>query len=222
MTKYFYNKTTFEEYDRQHGPRMDFAIEKCGLDKLTGVVIEYGAGSCYVLKRMVNSKCKYAIDASYANDPSYNIDNQTSGDENGICRYPYEVDIPNPMKSNPKMKGLHDIGICFETIEHVASPYTLIENLKFDVKEGGDIFLSIPDVSVTHNTPYPGLFYPESNFVEFIEQMAVIPVAHYIWTGGWKTHIYHCKNMPWECAKMKFPKTDAKFIGKTPIEYANL
>jgi hypothetical protein len=197
---------------------MDFAIQKCGLDKYKGIVVDYGAGSCYVLKRMVNSKCKAAIDASYAKDPNYNLDDEMSGDEYGISRFPYEVDVKYPSK----YQNIHDAAICFETIEHVANPYQLMLNLKGDVKINGDIFLSIPDVSVTHNTPYPGLFYPESNFVEFIEQMAVVPIAHYVWTEGWKTHIYHCKNMSWDCAKMKFPKTDAKFIGKTPIEYANL
>jgi 2-polyprenyl-3-methyl-5-hydroxy-6-metoxy-1,4-benzoquinol methylase len=118
-----------------------------------------------------------------------------------------------------------DAAFFLETIEHLTSPYHCVAEIKQIVKPNGDIFISTPTETVTHNTPYPSLFWPPQNFAQWLGQMALPIIDAYVYqpkVRGWPAYQYRCRNADWSEARMMFPKEEEKFRGKTPQEYANL
>jgi SAM-dependent methyltransferase len=118
-----------------------------------------------------------------------------------------------------------DAAFFLETIEHLQSPYHAVVQLKSLVKPDGDIFVSTPTETVWHNTPYPSLFWPPQSFAQWLAQMALPIIDAYTYEPkerGWPAYQYRCRNAGWHEAKMLYPKSEPKFFGKKPHEYANL
>jgi SAM-dependent methyltransferase len=200
-----------ELYDSQHGSRIDYVIEKCKLNKVHDMKIgDFGCGLGNFFKRLDKSNKFVGIDGA---------DIET---KDMLCEFIFfkaDLELPLMMGS---ISDEFDISICSEVIEHVANPYQLICNIKECTKRDGDIILTIPDVSVWHNTIYPALMFPHTNFEQFLGQMALPIKEYYFFQDGWKTHIWKCRNADWEESKMMFPKAEEKFKGATPLEYTNL
>lgn len=122
-------------------------------------------------------------------------------------------------------KPQFDAAFCLETLEHLSNPYHCLSQIKKIVKIGGDIFLSVPTESVTHNVVYPGLLWPPQNFRIFLEQLALPVVDFYIYQPkdrGWPAYQYRCVNRPWSEKRLLFPKTEQKFVDCTALEATNL
>lgn len=118
-----------------------------------------------------------------------------------------------------------DTAFCLETLEHLSNPYHCLSEIKKLVKIGGDVFLSVPTESVTHNVVYPGLLWPFPNFQVFLEQMALPVRDFYVYqpTGrGWPAYQFKCENRPWSEKVPLFQKSDAKFRSCTMLEMTNL
>lgn len=199
-----------EDYDKSHSGRIEFVIEKCGLNKIENKKIgDFGCGLGNFFKRLNK------------NNEFVGYDGATIIEEDKLCKFDlFKIDLEK--EAGDINQGDLDIAICSEVIEHLSNPYNAICLIKKLTKIRGDIILTIPDVSVWHNTVYPALMYPHTNFEQFLKQMALPVKEYYFWQNGWKAHVWKCENAPWEESEMMFPKNESKFIGKTPLEYTNL
>lgn len=124
-----------------------------------------------------------------------------------------------------ELSRLFDTAFFLETIEHIQSPYHAVVQLKEIVKPNGDIFISTPTETVTHNTPYPSLFWPPGNFAQWLGQLALPILDFYVYEPkerGWPAYQYRCRNADWTEAVHLYPKQEPKFRGKKPHEMANL
>lgn len=222
----FYIKNPQEDYlhtyDTQHGPRLDAMIRRFNLSALKGQrILDVGGGLGFLGKRLDPSNDYWVLDGA-AIAPAdrlckgtwhtVDLDYHTFGEEDGdncLAR-----------------KQAWDVAFCLETLEHLPGVYNCVVQMKKLVKRDGDIHISVPTESVWHNTPFPSLFWPQDNFRQWLGQMA-LPILEE-WTyhpapgGGWPAYHYRCRNADWTEAKMLFPKSEPKFYGKLPHEYANL
>ena len=109
-----------------------------------------------------------------------------------------------------------------ECLEHLTSPYNCLVEMKRLVQENAYIYISIPNIRMTHNYIYPSLMWSRENFEQFLNQMA-LPVEEF-WTfnGDWPSDHYKCVNLNWSESKMLFYKNEDKFRGKTPLEAVNI
>lgn len=204
-----------DQYDKDHGPRLDDLIQHFDLNRHLFLknVVDIGGGLGFLGKRL---KSQYTVfdgaqipDSKKLTDglwKTYDLDYEKFGDL-FIKEFPYY---------------LFDAGFCLETLEHLTNPYNCLAEIKKIVKENGDIYISIPCENVWHNAIYPGLLWPKENFEQFLGQMALPIIEYYRWNQGWNTHTWRLRNAPWTEAKMLFEKKEAKFYGKTPVEYVNL
>lgn len=215
----FYDKNAGDEYAatyrQDHSPRIRAMVERYGLkEKLAGKrLVDVGGGLGFAGEWLDPTTDYWVIDGAEFRP------------EQRVCKGSWlRADLDHDRFGEP-VAGIFDAAFCLETLEHCTNPYNCIEQIKRLVRSDGDIFLSVPTESVTHNTPYPSLFWPYQNFVQWLGQMALPVEDGYVYKPkgrGWPAYQYKCRNANWTEARMLFPKPDPKFQGKTPQEYANL
>jgi len=233
----FYLKNPEEHYvdvyETQHGPRLDDLVSHFKLKDFTNVhIVDIGGGLGFMGKRLDPSVDYWVIDGAEIPDGKrLRGGNWRKAD----LDYDYFSDSPYAIGSNIYQdgvmvktethnytRGYFDVAFFLETLEHLSNPYHALVEIKKLVKQDGDIFVSIPTETVWHNTIYAGLLWPRQNFEQFLEQMALPVIEFYQCNKSWPTYNYHCRNANWHAARMLFPKMEAKFQGKTPLEYTNL
>ncbi len=222
----FYDKDSYQEpYDSQHGARLDELVQHCGLKaRLAGKrVVDVGGGLGFLGKRLAPSTDYWVIDGAKIEEKDRLCKGRwTSADldhSSFSSHYSTEVDgsLPRP--------GEFDAAFCLETLEHLSNPYHCLEQIKRLVKEGGEIYLSVPTETVWHNVVYPSLLWPKGNFDQWLGQMAldIQESWTYVPQGrGWPAYTWRCINRGWEAKRMAFPKTEEKFRLATPLEMTNL
>ena len=220
--KNFYKKDNndpeyYKKYEREHSPRLNFIVEHFKLKEIKDKVVgDFGCGAGFLLSRLDNNNKKYGIDGVEFDK------------DNFLCDFTYYLmDLDEDwsqlgLSNEPEFKDFFDVSFCFETLEHLASPYNALCNMKWTTKKNAPIYVSIPDVRVTHNVVYPGLIFPHTNFEEFLLQMALPIEEHVVFEGDWPDRIWKCRNASWAEKKLKYPKAESKFINATPIEATNL
>ena len=221
------------EYDHSHGPRLDALVARYGLDKLRGQrILDVGGGLGFLGKRLDPSNDYWVIDGAeipegkqlceghwIKQDLDHDHFATPGGMEHaGCCIYRnWSIELPT-----------FDIAFCLETLEHIGNPHHALVEIKKLVKPDGTIYLSIPTETVTHNSPYPTLLWPENpNFRLFLQQMALPITDFYHYTPatvGWPAYTYRCRNAAWteNPRRLLFPKDEAKFLGATPLQATNL
>jgi 2-polyprenyl-3-methyl-5-hydroxy-6-metoxy-1,4-benzoquinol methylase len=212
----FYANQSVAQYERSHGPRLDFLVEDLGLANISNARIgDFGCGYGPIFRRLPKDKGNtfLGFDGSVADNTAHEV-----------CRY-YVTDLnkefADEVLSKESGKQL-DVALCFETMEHLTNPYNAFVEIKKLLKFGGLLFLSIPNERVTHNTIYPGLLYPVGNFKEFLGQMAFDIVDHRIHDKSFVQEVFTLRNQDWDASKLKFPKSEDKFRGITPEVAINL
>jgi SAM-dependent methyltransferase len=217
-------------YERDHGPRLDDLVAHFKLKDLTNIhVVDIGGGLGFMGKRLDPSVDYWVIDGAEVPENKRLCKGtylKQDLDYNYFGTRPLHsmmVDECGEPFSGPSVESpLFDIAFFLETFEHLSNGYHALIEIKKLVKQDGSIFISIPTETVWHNAPYPGLLWPRQNFEQFLEQMALPVREFYACTKSWPTYNYHCRNANWHEARMLFPKSEAKFQGKTPLEYTNL
>ncbi len=222
----FYQKNAQENYgdsyDVQHGFRFDALIRRFGLDKVRSQrILDVGGGKGFMGRRLDPSNDYWVVDgAEIAENERLcrghwvktDLDHHSFGSDDG--------------DNGLDRKGPWDIGFCLETLEHLGNAYHCLAEMKKLVKEGGDIYISVPDETVTHNVLYPSLLWPRQNFEVFLAQMA-LPIQEF-WHfqpgrgEGWPAYVWRCSNLPWSSKRLVFPKAEPKFINASPLECTNL
>ncbi len=204
-----------EDYDRQHGQRLSSLVQHFKINEWTNKrILDIGGGLGF-LGRRIDTSNKYWV-----------LDGAEIPTEKRLCGGEWnKVDLDHDEFSNLKNNEWADATFFLETLEHIGNPHHAIVQIKKLTKQNGDIFISIPPYSVTHNTPYPGLLWPRQNFEVFLAQMA-LPIIEF-WdyvpqNTGWPAHTYHCRNARWIESNMLFHKEEAKFCGVTPLQATNL
>ncbi len=220
------DKEYIKNYDIEHGPRLDTIIEKFNLKELKNQkILDIGGGCGFLGKRLDPSNSYLIIDGAHIPKEKVFNDFKIWDTDLDFDSWTFDL-IDYPVTSFRqefnKRYLLADASFCLEVLEHLSNPYHCLIEMKKGTKINGDIYLSIPDSSVTHNTLYPGLIYPVQNFAQFLEQMSLPIKDYFLFDKGWKTHIFKCENASWEKSRMLFPKQESKFFGKTPLEYTNL
>lgn len=199
-----------EKYNQDHSPRLDFTVKRFNLLELENKhLADFGGGYGFLFQRLKENNNKTIFDGA-------EIDTNRLLSPATVVKQDLNQVIDN------KPADRFDTSFCFEVLEHLENPYRCLVEIKELTKTNGEIYLSVPDVSVWHNTPYPTLIFPHNNFEIFLSQMA-LPILDYAkFTDGWHTHIWKCRNADWREARMIFPKQEVKFFGKQPVQYTNL
>ncbi len=213
-----------DDYDRQHGSRLDATITRFGLDKLKDKkLLDVGGGMGFLGRRLDSSNDYWVVDGAYIPE------------DKRLCKGTwYDSDLDYTKFSEPGRFSLYtfklvepipsdfDAAFFFETLEHLSNPYNALEQIKKAVKPNGDIYLSIPHENVWHNTVYPGLLWPVQNFQQFLGQMALPIVDFWLWDKGWNAYIFKCRNASWNEKVMLYHKAEDKFKDATPVQMTNL
>jgi len=210
----FYVNQSVAQYEKSHGPRLNFLVEDLKLGELQNSVIgDFGCGYGPIFARMGRGK----------GNEYFGFDGAAVSEEaSKVCTYRQtDLNLPFADKFLQECYKL-DIGMTFETIEHLTNPYNCLSEMKKVVKENGTIIISIPHEQITHNTIYPGLLYPESNFQEFLRQMALPVMRHAIHDKSFKQNVYVCRNAPWGESQMRWHKNEDKFRNIPPVVAVNL
>lgn len=207
----FYNKESdpeyYKKYNTEHRPRFDFLFKEFSLADVKNYRIgDFGGGTSEILARLDPSNEKHCFDGAQI-------------DASGL---PFEYHMANLDQKIDWQGGYFDLSIASEVLEHLASPYTAVEEIKRMTKIGGRILITIPDIRMTHNSPYFPLFYPETNFEAWLDQMALPRLHKALFNVSWPSWCYLCENRPWSEKKLAFPKHEAKFIEATPLESTNI
>lgn len=184
-----------EEYDSRHIHRYHKTIELLGLDKVENSrFCDMGCGPGYILNRMNKNNQLFGFD-------SFKF-------EHDYIKY-YQVDFDYERFSRTIKEEKFDYIMTLETFEHLTNPYNFIFEAKAMLKENANLYLSIPNADIEHNTFYPALIYPKQNFIEFMQQMA------FELKRGWSfptrfgsVTLYDFVNKPWSENKMKFIKKE--------------
>jgi 2-polyprenyl-3-methyl-5-hydroxy-6-metoxy-1,4-benzoquinol methylase len=201
-----------DQYDIDHGPRIDYVIKEFSLDSLHGKrVVDIGCGLGNYFKRLPPNNVFIGLDgASYPKGKK-------------LCDFlSLKVDINSGFSSILDNEERFDLAICSEVLEHIPSVYTCVEEIKKLVVINGFIVITTPHPLMEHNYIYPGLFAHKENMEQFFQQMALEVVSYRLWDKGWQSYCWLLRNLPWESSRMMFPKNEGKFYGKTPLEYVNL
>lgn len=211
----FYKKNAEEgyaaAYDRDHGPRIDFVVREFGLDSLRDAkVLDVGCGLGNFLKRLDKSNRLVGIDGA------------DIAPEQKLCDFTlYKADLNRPFAEIVGETGF-DVAIVSEVLEHLRDDYTCLEEIKKLVKPEGHVIITIPAWDCWHNWIRPGHMHPKENYEVFLRQMALEIVNYRYWEAGWQCHCWKTVNHGYEKSRMVFPKSGAKFYGKTPLEYVNI
>lgn len=207
------------EYDRSHGPRLDDLVVRIGtlLDSLPSHtrILDVGGGLGFLGKRLPTHLTDYWV-----------VDGAEIAPEQRLCAGRWQTaDLDHDAWCVRSMKETFDIAFCLETLEHIGNPHFAIEQIKLATKIGAPIIISVPPYSVTHNVPYPGLLWPEANFVQFLGQMALPVLKQWEYKPkdrGWPATHYLCINRPYSEKILLFPKYEAKFVNCTALQATNL
>ena len=198
----------YDQYERSHKNRLDFLVEDLNLNDLKNKKIaDIGCGLGFIYNRLLPE-----IQENY-----FGYDG--AGFDNAPFNYS-QVDLD--VFSLPSMHNFFDVALCFETIEHLTNPYACLLEIKKILKKDGILFLSIPNVNTTHNTIYPGLLYPVSNFISFLGQMAFEIVSHKLHDKNFYQEVFVLKNKGWEHSNMLWSKSEEKFKNIPPHVFVNL
>lgn len=211
-----------ENYEKDHGPRLDAMIKRFNLDIIRNKsILDVGGGLGFLGKRLDKSNFYTVVDG--ANIPS----------DKKLCNGKWIWTDMDFFEWSKRQDFVHEkeckfneikynYAFCLETLEHITNIYHCLDQIKKLVEPNGEIFISIPHANVTHNYIYPALMVAKENFEQFLGQMALPIIEYWLWDRGWNSHHWRLRNAPWKEAKMLYPKNESKFIGKTPIEYVNL
>ncbi len=207
------DKNYIEHYSLEHSKRHDEIVKRFKLDEIKNETLLNVGGGLGLLESRLDKSNKFVI-ADGAELPIYER----------LCEFTH-IKIDANKEFYIKERGYDNFyaGFLLECIEHLENPYNCLIEMRKIVKENHYIYISIPDISVTHVTPYPTLIYPPANFIIFLEQIALLVEDYFFFENGFKTHIFKCRNAPMKEARYLpiFQKNEPKFIGKTPIEIAN-
>jgi 2-polyprenyl-3-methyl-5-hydroxy-6-metoxy-1,4-benzoquinol methylase len=202
------NGHSFDEYDASHAGRLDALVSDLHLNDLKGKVADIGCGIGFLHKRL----CPEVQENYYGFD----------GAEVTNMPFKYrQVDLDNFTKVQ-SVPNYFDTVLCFETLEHLTNPYDCLLAIKNILKPNGKLVISIPEISTTHNTIYPGLLYPVKNFLNFLGQMAFQVVDHRVHRVCFSQEIITVINKGWDESKMLFKKTEEKFKSIPPHISINL
>jgi SAM-dependent methyltransferase len=208
----FYKKTPdyHDNYDNEHGSRIDWIIETFKLNDITDKrIIDIGCGRGNFFKRLPKSNYFLGIDGADI--------------ESKLCEFTLlKLNLDNPFADILSNEDRFDFLIASEVLEHISGLDNIMLEMKKILKENHYAIFTIPHISVTHPTIYPGIFYPEQNFKIFIQQYGWIVERIEHCPIGCKSVCFLVKNLPLEKSIPMFPKNDIKFYGKTPREYTNL
>lgn len=212
----FYNKENdpnyCEKYNREHGARLDFIFHRYNFSEVYNEKLaDFGGGTGYFINKFHPFNLRDIIDGANLN--------QNIKLKDGIVYLKQDLN-----KISPSLYPDHylDKSFCFEVLEHIPCLYNLVCFIKQKTKINGEIYLSIPREDCLHNTLYAGLFYPESNFEQFLKQMALNIEDKVYSNHSFSSIIYKCINQTWDKKVLKFPKTDEKYIHASPLEVVNL
>lgn len=208
----FYKKSEEyqDNYDNEHGPRIDWIVEKFELNKISNNrIIDIGCGRGNFFKRLDKNNYFLGVDGAEI--------------KSKLCEFTLlKLDLDYPFADILSNEEKFDFLIASEVLEHVSGLDNLMIEMKKLLKENSKAVFTIPHISVTHPTIYPGIFYPEQNFKLFIEQYGWIVEKMEYCPIGCKSICFFVKNAPFTEAIPMFPKHEEKFYGKTPREYTNL
>lgn len=210
----FYTKNASEnyedDYDKSHSGRIDWVIKRFGLDKIQNQrIVDIGAGKGNYFKRMWQNNHFVGLDGAIIRDKLTDF-------------LSLRVDFNEPFGQLFDNEKPFDFLIASEVIEHVANINNMMLEMKKLLKVNGKALFTIPHVSVTHPTAFPGLFFPEQNFQIFIQQYGWIVEDFDIFQDGWKTCCFLVRNAPMNEQIPLFDKSESKFRGEEPIRWANL
>lgn len=213
---------SMQEYERSHKARLDFLVEDLKLDDISNSAIaDVGCGYAPIFRRLRKAA------APQANNYFVGFDGDDSGLARQVCHYE-QADLNQPFEldysfwQNRSQIQKFQVVLCFETLEHLTNPYSLLISIKKMLIEDGILYLSIPHEDCTHNTIYPGLLYPVSNFEDFLKQMALEIEDHRIHDKAFKQHVFTLRNKDWSHSKMKWHKPEDKFRNISPQLAVNL
>lgn len=206
-----------DEYDSQHGPRIDWVINRFKLGNLRdSVIADVGCGRGNYFSRLP--------DPSSANNRYFGFDGAKIGAASKIKNNytGIRVDFDQPFGHILDNEATVDFLICSETLEHCSNLHNVMMELKKLLKPNGKALFTVPDYSMLHPTAFPGIFFPAENFQVFIEQYAWIVEDFAQYPGNWKSNCFLVRNAPMSEQIPLFPKGESKFVGKNPIEWTNI
>ena len=210
----FYKKNPYEDYfnnyEVQHAARLQKSVEIFNLDKIDNSVVgDFGCGRGNVFKRLKPSNKFYGYDGA---------DIKT---QDQYVPFTFDkVDLCSDFTSNTP--AFLDFSVIWEVVEHVSAPFTVLNNIKKLTKLNHDIYISIPDECVGHPVIYYQLFYPHTNFIDFLECMALPVLEYHKIECAWPVWVFKCRNAPWSEKKMRFYKSEEKFRNANLMEVTNL
>lgn len=140
-----------------HRPRYQWTIDTFmpGVAGKTILEIGCGDGGCIQLLRERNEVA--GVDAS------------ESGVQHCLARRVPATLVDVSTQRLPFEPDTFDIVICLETLEHLANPQHVIDEIGRVLKPQGRLICSIPNPRIGHPYLYPGLF-TFANFRRFLEQ----------------------------------------------------
>lgn len=198
-----------KEYEQSHKPRFDFLIEDLKINEIkNSSILDVGCGYGPIYNRIKkeNNNFYCGIDGAGLKNPFDYIISDLSYDK---------------FSEFYKDKKF-DFIFCFETFEHITNPYHCLLEIKKLMHEDSVFYLSIPHVSVTHNTIYPSLFYPAQNFIIFLEQCAMEIIDARVHDKSFMQNVFILKSKDWSHSKMLWHKSDEKFKNIPPHISINL
>ena len=220
--KNFYTKNAetgyLDQYAKDHIARHQFMVDKYNLNAIENKeVAEFGAGLGIMFSLLKPNNKFYGFDG--ATIPEHKklstfISETLDLDEQHDKKYQSYY--------SQKYHRKFDVSLMCEVIEHVASPFRALNNLKWFTKDGGDVYITIPDERMTHPVIYYQLFYPHTNFIDFLECMALPVKEAHLFNGNWPSWTFKCENRPWREKKMHFYKGEEKFRNANLLETTNL
>ena len=217
----FYNKNLDSDYAgnylKEHSPRLDAFINHFDLKSITGQrIADFGGGLGFLGSKLDQSNKYWVFDGFDTPKDKYVCE---------LSKFTCDLDRDNFADGYNKLYeiyGKFDVGFCLETLEHLISPYNCLAEMKKLVKENEYIYISVPNIRMTHNYIYPALMWNRENFEQFLNQMALPVEEYWLFDGDWPSDTYKCINLNWKESKMLFYKDEDKFRGKTPLEAVNI
>ena len=219
--KEFYTKANpWEKYDEEMRGRIEFTIQhfQLNMHKFPRIA-DFGGGYSLFLRLLPERYYKFVFDGAKV-DTYYLRKHNIEFNKCDLNNLDFEKHIDDYALSE-LFRGYFNISCAFEVCEHIPNLYSFIYHMKEMTTLGGEIYLNITHEKTQHNTLYPGLFYPESNFETFLEQMA-LPILDKVYCDkSFHSWIYKCENQPWNNKKLMFPKNDEKYRNVDPLTVVN-